>query len=478
MRAIDVAKRLFGREPQGVPLDLHSCQVDAIAKICNPQYRKHILGLPMGVGKTYIGCSYIDHYKPSRSLIIAPEKAILSWLRHMYIWFPEILEHYVLLSKAYSKASRTKFLKDYGKNPSLSIITNPQLLTRDSGNWPTKWDSIVFDEYHKFIRNADTKMHLFLKRCITPNMLLISGSPTSKGAIDFFVPLNLFDKKLFSSYWKFARTWANIVESPYGKAVQGTRNEEQFRKVINDYGIVKSKKELGLQKKIRDILPADMTKAQEKAYEQMRDEFLIELEDRPPIIMLNTVSQYVQLRKLLSCPAQIDHSLGIGGAAVEVGEILAGLPKEERHSVIFTPFREGAVWLQRYFGGQLVGSPELDVPAFLLRGGVNMQQLYDIINKFKRTKGILVCTTDYAESFDLETADKCFHIGCSWDPQVNFQAEDRLDRMNNVHGIINSYYMQTNNTIDEDVMYTLVRKQTNVNRIYSNVEALKSLLQQ
>jgi SNF2 family DNA or RNA helicase len=485
MLASEVAERMFGKqEERNRELDLHQCQIDSIAKLIKPENRRHILGLPMGTGKTYIGCRTLAHYNPRRSLLIATDRAILSWLRHMWIWFPDQLNKYILLTGGYKKEIRHAFLQKNAKHPDLSIITNFQLAVRDRESYPLNWDSVTVDEYHKFMRNRDTGLHKFLGKLREDNLLLVSGSPSTKGFIDYFVPFNLIDRKLFSSYWRFGKTWCHEDISPHGKSFYGSRNEEQFRKLLAQYAIVATKKELGLQKKIRDILPVEMTGPQRRAYEQVRDEFLLELEDGSTEIMLNTLSQYTKMRKLLSCPAQIAPELGIGGAAVEVGEMLMDLPRDERHSVIFTPYRDAVPILKAYFEANAthygLSDPGVDLqtPVFTLMGGLKLEVLYETIQKFKAQKGLIVCTTDYAESFDLDSADKCFHIGYSWDPQVNFQAEDRLDRLSNPHGLINSYYMQCSNTLDEQIMYGLVHKQANVNKMYSNkanlIAALRS----
>ena len=483
MLARDVAQRLYeGRLPQFQKITPHEIQTYSVDKLSKPEFSRHILGLPMGVGKTWIGVEALKKWAPRRSLLIPTERAILSWLKTMWVWHPEMLDRYLIMGKMYDKRVREQFIVQQAKNPDLSIITNYQLLIRDRDFYPKHWDSIVLDEYHKFMRNRNTGMHKLLRTMKSDKLLLVSGSPSTKGAIDFFVPFNLIDPKLFSSYWKFARTWANIDETPFGKSVWGTRNEEQFNKLLQSYAIIKSKKQLNLQKKVREVVPVQMSATQERAYRQIRDDFLLELESQPPQIMLNTLSQYTKLRKLLSCPAALAPELGIGGGAQAVAEMLADLPVEDRHCTIFTPFRDNLPLIKAYLEGEghAVGLPDsgtdMGVPVFLFQGGMGMENLFEALHQFKTRKGIAVCTVDFAESFDMETTDKAFFLGCSWDPQVNFQAEDRLDRLNNPHGLINIYYMMHSGTLDEEVMYALAMKQTNVNQLYSNNRSVADAL--
>jgi SNF2 family DNA or RNA helicase len=481
MLAREIATRLYeGKVPQAQPIELHSIQASSIEKL--KSHPKQILGLPMGTGKTYIGVQSLANWQPRRSLIVATDRAILSWLKTMWVWFPEQLDRYLVIGKMYKKETRQQFLERNKKHPDLSVLTNFQLITRDRDFYPTEWDSVITDEYHKFMRNRDTGMHKLMKKLKYEYLLMVSGSPSSRGAQDFFVPLNLIDPKLFSSYWRFVATWCNINETMFGKEVYGTRNEEQFAKLLTEYAILATKKQLGMQKKVRDIVPVEMTPEQERAYASMRDEFLLELEGQPAEIALNTLSQYTKLRKLLSCPAIIAPELGVGGGTKFIAETLLDLPQEERHSVIFTPYRDTLPILKAYFEGEgySVGLNEpgvdIGVPVFIFQGGMGIEMLFETLHQFKTRGGLAICTVDFAESFDMETCDKAFMLGYSWDPQVNYQAEDRLDRLNNMHGLINIYYLQHANTLDEEILYTLAMKQTNVNKAYSNRAALAAAL--
>jgi SNF2 family DNA or RNA helicase len=269
-----------------------------------------------------------------------------------------------------------------------------------------------------------------------------------------------------------------VQESAFGKEVYGSRNVEQFKKVLTQYALIKTKKQLGLQKKFRDILPVEMTSEQESAYKSIKDDMILEIEsiagESTPLVSLNTLSSWNQLRKLLCCPAIIHPSLGCGGGLLEIVSQLASLSRTERHCVIFVPFRDAVKTVAHFL--RTMFAEKLGTPIYELMGGVEADELYNICNEFKARAGIIVCTVDYAESFDLETADKCFFLGASWDPQTNMQAEDRLDRLTNAHGIINCYYvMYEDCAIDEKHMMSLTSKQASVNLLYDKREVLKAL---
>lgn len=486
MLARQVAEKLYkGKLPQGIPMDALPYQDEAFNKLM--KFPKHILGYPMGTGKTMIAMRALQAWKPKRSLIIPTERAILAWLKVMWQWFPDMLDNYVILGKAYNQEQRRAFWTDNAKHPRLSVICNYNLTIRDRDYIPKDWDVVMADEYHKFMRNPDTKFYTdFMKKLNSQAITLISGSPSSKGAIDYYPPLSVLDPKLFKSYWKFAYTWCQVEDNgEFGKKPYGSRNEVRFRQLLNDYAIVKTKKELGIQKKLREITPVQMSSDQASAYESIREDFLLELDGMPPVVALNTMVQYIKLRQILSCPAIISPTLGIGGGAHHIKETLLDLNVNERHATIFTPFRTGLGYLKHYFEGTgaSVGLPEsqfsesVGVPVFTFYGGMGIENLSQSLYDFKRTGGLAICTTQFAESFDMETTDKAFMLGYDWDPQVNYQAEDRLDRLNNPHGIINIYYLMNEGTIDEDMLYALHTKQENVAKTLSDNATLRETLE-
>jgi hypothetical protein len=478
MLAYDVAKSMFeGVLPSGIPFEpLGEFQTKATAKMV--PLRNHVLGLPMGTGKTPIAVNTLVQAKPKSVLLMPTQRAILSWLRAMWLWHPDYLRRFVIIGKKYDKATRAQFWNDHAKRRDLHVITNWQSAARDFDvimNSGVHFEQFVGDEYHKFMRNRDTKSHKLLKALKAERKLLVSGSPMSKGPIDMWIALNLFDHKLFSSYWKFANTWCYIDDTGHGKQVYGSRNNANFRKMLTQYAIIATKKQLGIQKKVRDIFSVEMTPPQWDAYEQIRNEMILELEDGPPMLILNSMVAWIRMRQLLCCPASLDPSLGAGGGALGIYDALADLPVEERHALIFVPFRSCIPPLKAIFEGRgarngIPDAPDrsLGIPVFELSGGMELRDLYRTLEELKRSRGLALCTVQYAESWDCETADKCFFLGADPDPQINFQAEDRLDRITNEAGLITCYYVSHEDShIDQRMMDLLVWKQQPVNEVYN-----------
>lgn len=470
--AYNLAKKMFGHIPgfePGQTPELMPYQVTTANRLV--ANRKHLNGLPMGAGKTLPSVEALSQWNADSCLLIPPQRAVMAWLKTMWIWYPDLLKKFAIIGKEYTKEQRKQFWEEHkAKKTKMHCIVNPQIFVRDLPYIPTHWDVLMADEYHKYMRNHGTKMHEGFKKMKTEATVLVSGSPISKGAQDLFVPLNLFDPKLFGSYWKYARTWCHIDETPFGKTVYGVRNVEQFRKVRAPYVTIATKKELGLQKKVRDIFPVEMSDSQRRAYDSIKEDFILDLEEGGSLVMLNTLDSYIKLRKILCCPAMLDPSLGVGAAAETIFDILQGYDSDQQHCAIFVPFRAALPILKAYF-------ESLGRPVYILAGGMDVLELHETVQAFKRNKGIVLCTVNYAESFDLETTDKAFFCGWEWDPQQNFQAEDRLDRMNNEHGLINIYYSMHLETIEEEnMMSTMIRKQNNVRLIYEGYDQLLSAL--
>jgi hypothetical protein len=72
---------------------------------------------------------------------------------------------------------------------------------------------------------------------------------------------------------------------------------------------------------------------------------------------------------------------------------------------------------------------------------------------------VMLCTVQYAESFDLDPrhpddAKTCWFIGYEWDPNQNLQAEDRMHRLTTQYPITCNYY-RYQGTVDDDMCYAV-----------------------
>ena len=137
-------------------------------------------------------------------------------------------------------------------------------------------------------------------------------------------------------------------------------------------------------------------------------------------------------------------------------QLIEELQSEEdprfRHVVIFSFFREALPHFERALQEGLPG-----VSIVTLHGGLTTQDLRDRIATFKRTGGICLCTTSYAQAFDLSGASACYHVGWSYSANDNKQAEDRIIPQTKGDAI-NSFYAVAKSSVEEEIVARVVTK--------------------
>ncbi len=434
------------------------------------------LGAEMGMGKTPVGLEWMDRMNPSSVLIVCTKRAMIGWLRMMKNWFPGWRQKFAVIVGLDRNKRHALWAKDYS-----FVITTYNFFQRDIKHIKRRnYQCIIFDEAHKFLRNRDNKTFKIYQEFVPLYLLIITGSPSSKGVQHFWTYLNMINPRLFKSYWRFIYTFCVVEDNGYGKTITGQKNVEAFQSQLRQHFILVQKSDVGVVKKRRQFIDCVMTKPQKEAYLQLQMESLLEISplvneagelEQQFITAINPMTVCLRLRQILCCPAMLDPKLGLGGALTTVLEELLDMDYEDRHCVIFTPFREAALII-----ADQVVAWNLRPTAHIFMGGLSMEELESQLDDWRKTKGIAVCTIKYAESFDMETCDKGFFVGYEWDPYENYQAEDRVDRRNNTNSAIRMFYARTLGSYDEDMMDALVHKAKNLNEIYSDPRKLVAVL--
>ena len=426
----------------------------------------------MGLGKTPVGCEFIDRVNPSSCMIVVPKKALIGWRKRMRDWWPHLLEKFVFI---YDK-NKEKRHGLWKKNPPF-VVTTIDWFRRDKALMRGSYNMELYDETHKYLRNRKTKTFEQMCERNPEYLMLISGSPTSSDTWQFWPSLFLINPKLFRSYWRFVNTFCTVVENPWGqREIVGPKNLPALQAVLRQHFIIVRKSDIAKQKgekpkKRRQFIDVEMTEPQREAYEQMRDELYLELSDGTIMASQHEMGASLRMRQLLCCPYIIDPGLGIGGGLTTILEELIEMPIEDRHCIIFTPFREAV----HVIADQLVAW-NVGVPVGKLMGGVDVEEQDQILEKCKKERGIIVSTILFGESWDYETADKAFFLGYEPKPISNWQAEDRVDRRNNTNQLLRMMYVRNVGTYEEDVIDKLIIQGVHLNAIYDDKIRMKQVL--
>lgn len=432
---------------EAVHKELDGYQVTAIKDM--HKYKRVLLDSGMGSGKTLMCLTTVFLQEPQKVLVLCSKNAMNTWRKEIKKWFPEWSDakYFTPISGKIQKAKRAQLWA----KPSLFYVTTYSTFLSDKETiGKIKWDAVVGDEAHKAgWRNSKTQGFKAAKELLEHIKLFIitSGTPTRKGPQHLWGYLHILARKIFTSYWKFVNAYCIIEDTIFGKQITGVKNTEQLEKVTREC-VVRIPREItdkALPPIVRDFLHVDMTPIQAKAYEEMDTTMILDTADA--ILLASTsLTRDLRLRQILSCPwvcGTPDHGGGIEAVVDKCEE------HEDFHCVIFTPFRDALPHFRAYL--QAKGIKNI----FQLQGGMEPAEVARATTNFRNTRGVMLCTIQYAQSFELETAKLGFFIGYSWDQDDNFQAEARMRRFISTKEPVFIYYCKHENTIDDRLLEVL-----------------------
>jgi SNF2 family DNA or RNA helicase len=349
------------------------------------------------------------------------------------------------------------------------LVTTYAAFLRDQSVVPDYWTTVILDEAH-YVRNRTTQTFKALKRLHSTALIEVTGTPASRGPQDMWALLHLLDKKHFSSYWRFVNTWCIVDDSGWGKEIIAPRDPDRFKEMVSKrHMFFIARKDLAqyLPPKKRNQIPVEMTPKQERMYRQLETDMYTFLESGELLVASTVLAKITRFRQLLCCPQILDPDCPeVGGAIEYVLDQLDG----EGHAAIFTPFTAAiapikTAILKRY--------PKYQVD--YLKGGTSPEEMDERVTNFKMNRGVMICSIRFAQSFDLETCNLALFVGRDFDPDKNYQAEDRVARRNTV-GSVTIQYPSYEGTYDMESWGILDKKRFNVNAILKTPDSIKAFL--
>lgn len=428
------------------------------------------------MGKTVVS-SFIMSRAPGLevALVICPKNALSSWRDHIEPiykahWPEKSVEVRLVMGK---EADRWKlWTKPCTCDLTVFVITYG-IFDQDIETLYDKpsmkklgftFDAIFADEVHKRFKNRKNKsldrLATLMKVHNVPRLHPMSGTMTSKaGPIDFWAMLNVLNRKVFSSYWRFAYQFSEIIENGFGKEIIGPKNVQQFHKILDFYARRRFRaiERPDMPKVQRQVISVNMTNKQEFLIDALGEDSFVWAGDQL-IVATTSLETSLRRRQILACPAVFDPTLGEGAAFDDfLTRIMGDKDSEQKvlHCVLFTNFASALPFFEKRLRKEGIDD------VFVLRGGMALEEMDECIQKYKDTQGVMLCSIQYAQAFSLAPAQECYFIGYSWDPNDNVQAEDRLVPQTGDY-TITAYYYGYNHTSDKEVARAMDSKSRSI----------------
>lgn len=244
------------------------------------------LFLRPGLGKTSITLSAINilkYYKwcVQKVLVVAPKKvAEGTWSKEASKW--DHLQHLRVETVLGSKAQRLKALDSPADVYVINRENIPWLVEHYKQAWP--FDMVVLDESTSF-KNPQSKRFKALKlvRRFMKKVVLLTGTPSSKGIEDLWSQIYLLDegKRLGKTITAYRQAYftCNTHGGHFTEYIAKPGAADDVLKAINDICISMSADDyLELPDLVKHEIPVVLDAKTKKAYKQFERDLLIELD--------------------------------------------------------------------------------------------------------------------------------------------------------------------------------------------------------
>ena len=245
------------------------------------------LFLRPGLGKTSITLSAINtlkyyHWSIGKALVVAPKKvAEGTWSKEAGKW--DHLKHLRVVTVLGSLAKRVRALNTPGDVYVINRENVPWLVEYYLQDWP--FDMVVLDESTSF-KNSSSKRFKAMKliRPLCKKVILLTGTPSSKGLMDLWAQIYLLDEgaRLGKNITQFRERYfiANTHGGHFTDYKPKDDAEPAVLKAISDICIsMKAEDYLELPQCIEHEIPVILDDKVKKEYAQFERDLLLQIDE-------------------------------------------------------------------------------------------------------------------------------------------------------------------------------------------------------
>lgn len=438
----------------------------------------------------------LDHPESTSVLWLCPTSIKESTVREIRKWSPE--RQTIKLEG--SPEVRNHIVRLAHDNGMVLIVGYEQL--RDRGGkavtpelFEHQWPVVVMDEAHKF--KSDTSSTFTRVEEISNNagfILPMTGTPIMNRPEELWAILHMLTLK--GKYQgKFDVKWRFINEycwSYGGTASFAGGGYDRLIKDVQDMVIRRRKDEVfsDMPDKVREVRFVELSKAQRDVYDQMRDKFLIWLDEQhtDAVSAQSVLAQLTRLRQLALYPAGVKITTPEGKEMVvdctegakldEAMDIVEELLGNDEKVLIFSNYNEPLKVLKDRIESKFTYQDQ-PVEAALIIGGMTDVNRSNKVDRFNDpdSKLRVVLGNIAAMGIGLNLQGACsdaIFLDLGWNPGVNEQAEDRLHRQGQKNAVT-IHIIQAEDTVDAFIAQKLEDKAAMIEGVMERSELRKAI---
>lgn len=460
-------QELYDTAPEGGLYRFQELDLGYLAEVLR-QHGSAYLGWDRGMGKTIGALALREELDAHRTLIVAPNTAKAPvWLANVQEFLHDQVQHIEVLPNSKNKREQMlKWVRGWcDRDESCVLIINYEqlrIIGETSREWQKlgSWDLVIADEAHR-IKNPKAKMTRAIKKIPTKYKLALSGSIIMNHAAELFSPLQWLFPEQYKSMWRdWNDRYLDYIDGGFSRICIGIKLHklEDLRRELGVFMVYRRKDdELDLPKRTDETLKVELTPKQRKAYDELRDYCLTQLDDGTNVVAADGLTMLTRLRQVAS-------GLDLFGTGVEdsskmdlAAEIISD---SDEAFVVFTWYKAAA----RAMHAKLEA---MGIEAYVVDGDVPQHDRTTMIAEFQAgQRQVFVGTiSTMGESVNLFRANNAIFLDLSWNPGDNQQAADRIYRIGQDRPVTITRIVAAN-TVDE----------TRVAPSVSNKEALRALI--
>lgn len=462
-----------------------------------------IVGDEMGLGKTIQVISFIAalHYSKKLTkpvLIVAPATVLQQWVSEFHRWWPalrvsilhssgsgmlNVRDEDEGLDEARPEFKKTgptarKIVNRVLKHGHVLVTTYAGIQTYRDILIPVNWEMAVLDEGHK-IRNPHTTVTINCKELITPNRIILSGTPMQNNLIelwsifDFINPMHLGSLVAFRSQFEVPIKIGGYANATKVQMMTAQKCAETLKDAISPYLLQRTKKDVAadLPKKREQVLFCKLTpmqRGQYVGYIRSSEMTAIMNKTRLPLAGIST------LRKICNHPElarpqlknEVDYKPGSSeySGKMQVVKALIKMWKRLGHKALL--FSQGVQMLDilEHF------LRRNDFNFLRMDGSTPIKERQRLVDRFNNDPDIeifLLTTKVGGLGVNLTGASRVIIYDPDWNPSTDVQARERAWRLGQKKEVA-IYRLMTAGTIEEKIYQRQIWKQFLANKVLND----------
>lgn len=433
----------------------------------------------------------LDHPESTSVLWLCPTSIKEATVREIRKWAPERK----VMKLQGTPEIRNKIVELAHGSGIVLIVGYEQLRDRKGQSvtpelFEHQWGVVVMDEAHKF--KSDVSSTFARVEQISKNagfILPMTGTPIMNRPEELWSILHMLTlkgkyEKKFDVKWRFINEYC---WSYSGKAEFAGGGYDRLIKDVKDMIIRRRKDEVfsDMPDKVREVRFVELDKAQRDVYDQMRDKFLIWLDEQHTDVITaqSILAQLTRLRQLALYPAGVkitdsegkEHVVDCteGAKLDEAMDIVEELLANDEKVLIFSNYNEPikvlSARIEQHFG----------VETALIIGGQTDVNRANKVDRFNdpddKLRVVLGNIAAMGIGLNLQGAcSNAIFLDLGWNPGVNEQAEDRLHRQGQKNAVT-IHIIQAEDTVDAFIAMKLEEKAAMIEGVMERSELRKAI---